>query len=66
VTFVPLVITTLCYLWVAYGYFSTGHYGLAWAFLGYAWANGGFFTFALPVSPNRGLCKANATQDAFV
>ena len=28
-TVIPLVITTLCYLWVAYGYFSTGHYGLA-------------------------------------
>ena len=50
-TLVPLIITTLCYLWVAYGYWSTGHYGLAWAFFGYAWANGGFLYICLAGQP---------------
>lgn len=46
-TLIPLVITTACYLWVAYGYWSQGQHGLAWAFLGYAWANGGFMYICL-------------------
>ena len=50
-TIFPLIITTLCYLWVAYGYWSTGHIGLAWAFLGYAFAQGGFLYISLAGQP---------------
>ena len=46
-TLTPLLITTACYLWVAYGYWSTGHVGLAWAFFGYALANCGFLYISM-------------------
>jgi hypothetical protein len=47
VTFWPLLITTACYLWTAYGFWSQGHPSLALAFFFYACANSGFLLIAL-------------------
>jgi hypothetical protein len=41
-TLIPLAITTICYLWVAAGFYAQGNGPLAVAFLFYACANGGF------------------------
>ena len=41
-TLIPLAITTVCYLWVALGFWQQGNGPLAVAFLFYACANGGF------------------------
>lgn len=38
----PLIITTICYLLTAYGFYRDGNMGLAVAFLGYSFANFGF------------------------
>jgi hypothetical protein len=47
VTFWPLVITTVCYLWTAYGFWSQGQPALGTCFLFYACANAGFMAIAL-------------------
>ena len=41
-TFVPLLITTVCYRVTAAGFWREGNVGLAIAFGGYAFANFGF------------------------
>jgi hypothetical protein len=41
-TFVPLLITTVCYAITAVGFWREGNAGLAIAFAGYAFANFGF------------------------
>jgi len=41
-TFWPLVITTICYVITAIGFWREGNVGLACAFLGYSLANLGF------------------------
>lgn len=46
-TLVPLVITTVCYLWVAAGFYAESNYGLSLAFVGYSLANFGFIGIAL-------------------
>jgi len=39
---VPLLITTVCYLLTAWGFYKDAQMGLCWAFLGYSIANLGF------------------------
>jgi len=48
-TFWPLVITTICYLWTAYGFFTAtpSQPALATCFFFYACANAGFMAIAL-------------------
>jgi hypothetical protein len=46
-TFWPLVITTACYLWTAYGFWSQGQPALGTCFLFYACANCAFMAIAL-------------------
>ena len=46
-TFWPLVITTVCYLWTAYGFWSKVQPALGTCFLFYACANAGFMAIAL-------------------
>ena len=41
-TFAPLLITTICYIVTAVGFYREGNMGLAIAFAGYAFANCGF------------------------
>ncbi len=40
-TTLPLWIATGLYLWQAAAFVSSGQFGFAWAFIGYALANGG-------------------------
>jgi hypothetical protein len=46
-TFVPLVITTLCYLWTSVGFWHNSQPAMAVIFLFYAAANAGFLAIAL-------------------
>jgi hypothetical protein len=46
-TFVPLVITTLCYLWTALGFWHENQPAMCAIFVFYAMANGGFLAIAL-------------------
>jgi hypothetical protein len=48
---VPLLITTVCYLLTAWGFYRDGQIGLCWAFLGYSIANLGFLYICLWGSP---------------
>jgi hypothetical protein len=41
VTTLPLWLATGLYLWQAGNFYITEQYGLSWAFIGYAVANGG-------------------------
>jgi hypothetical protein len=50
-TLVPLLITTVCYLWVAVGFFQQGNVGLSLAFLGYSFANFGFLYICIAGQP---------------
>jgi hypothetical protein len=47
VTFVPLLICTLCYLWTAAGFWNNAQPAMATVFLFYAAANAGFMAIAL-------------------
>jgi len=46
-TFWPLLITTACYVWTAYGFWSHGQPALGTCFLFYACANCAFMAIAL-------------------
>lgn len=46
-TFWPLLITLICYLWTAAGFVASKNYGLAAAFFFYACAQCGFLYIAL-------------------
>lgn len=48
---VPLLITTLCYLLTAYGFYKDGNLGLALAFFGYSFANLGFLYICIWGAP---------------
>jgi len=50
-TFTPLLITTICYLVTAVGFWREGNAGLAIAFAGYAFANFGFLWICLNGQP---------------
>ena len=50
-TFTPLVITTICYLLTAVGFWREGNVGLAVAFAGYAFANFGFLYICVSGQP---------------
>jgi hypothetical protein len=46
-TLAPLVITTVCYLWTAWGFWHQGQPALGTCFFFYACANAGFMAIAL-------------------
>lgn len=50
-TLVPLLITTACYVWVAFGFWQQGNVGLAVAFAGYSVANLGFLWICIAGQP---------------
>lgn len=50
-TFTPLLITTICYLVTAVGFYRDGNLGLSIAFAGYAFANFGFLWICVNGQP---------------
>jgi hypothetical protein len=50
-TFTPLLITTVCYLVTAAGFYRDGNLGLSIAFTGYAFANFGFLYICVNGQP---------------
>lgn len=50
-TFTPLLITTICYLVTAAGFYREGNLGLCLAFTGYAFANFGFLYICVHGQP---------------
>ncbi len=50
-TFTPLLVTTICYLVTAAGFYREGNAGLAVAFAGYAFANFGFLYITVNGQP---------------
>jgi hypothetical protein len=48
---IPLLITTVCYLWVAAGFIKEGNVGLCIAVTGYAFANAGFIYIVIGGQP---------------
>ena len=50
-TLTPLLITTICYLLTAVGFWREGNAGLAVAFAGYSFANFGFLYICVNGQP---------------
>ena len=51
VKLIPLLITTVCYLLTAWGFYRDGNLGLGLAFFGYAFANLGFLYIVIWGAP---------------